>query len=220
VTDTGGADLARHDLIWADPEAWSEVLTSQPMVAANALTAAWVDDRRPLIVRRCVNIDATGLVRFGLPLPPAHGKLRLAGSLPRAGVQTSSSPPLLADALACVPPAWRDTVERLLDIDASVRTFGSLAWEYLTGLPYLSATSDLDLIWQLGDMATLPARLSAVAEIERAAPMRIDGEIVNSRGAAVQWRELASESSEVMAKARDQVGLLSRTSFLKGHRSC
>jgi phosphoribosyl-dephospho-CoA transferase len=209
----------RHDLIWIGGAPWAEILTTRPDIARYPLAVEWAERGRPLIVRRAAPGDAADGVPFGLPLPPAQGKARLAGTLPHSKIVWRGPPPRLADALDNAPLPWRDTVQRLLEVSAEVRTCGSLAWEHLTGLPYLSNTSDIDLLWKHND-GTTEARLRDIARIERDAPMQIDGEVINAAGAAVQWRELALGTSTVLAKHFDGAALISRAAFMRGELPC
>jgi phosphoribosyl-dephospho-CoA transferase len=84
--------------------------------------------------------------------------------------------------------------------------FGGLLWQALTGLPYLSATSDLDLLWP-GPVG--PAFLDGLADLAAQAPMRLDGEICLADGFAVNWRELqaAGPGDTVLAKGLERLEL-------------
>jgi malonate decarboxylase holo-[acyl-carrier-protein] synthase len=220
MVDLNKADRARHDLIWIESGSWAAVLAARSDIAQHPLAAEWVYCGRPLIVRRTAQADDANCVPFGLPLPPAHGKSRICGVLPTSSISASAPPPRLADALGCIPRSWRKTVDRLLDLSPDVQTYGSLAWEHLTGLPYLSAASDLDLLWRHDDRETTERRLDEISKIDRDAPMRIDGEMVDASGSGVQWRELASKASAVIAKRIDGASLVSRAVFLEGEDPC
>ena len=118
--------------------------------------------------------------------------------------------------MSCAPAAWRGAIESLLELDPGVRAYGSLAWQHATGLGYLSATSDLDLLWAQVAGTTCEVLLAGIAAIERLAPMRIDGEVVAADGGAVHWRELQSGAAEVLVKRLDEVGMLPRRVFMCG----
>src|SRR5262249_16114758 len=115
-------------------------------------------------------------IALGLPLPPSHGKRRIAVALPHDAILSTACPPLLADAGHIAPQSWHASIDRLVALTPEVRCFGSLAWQYLTGLPYLSAGSDLDLLWSLPASHPLEELLAGIAAIDADAPMRIDGE--------------------------------------------
>jgi len=208
--------LARHAMATVAPEAWRAMLASRPDLAGEPLVETWADAARPLVARRSVEGDPPQTTPLGLPLPPAQGKRRIAVSLPRAAVLAVTPPPRLDDARSAAPPAWRPTIVELLALDDQVRTYGSLAWAWLTGLAYLSASSDLDLLWTLPEPASLDPLLAGIAAIAARAPMRIDGEIVGAAG-AVHWRELQG-GGEVMVKHPTGVRLMTREAFLAGGR--
>lgn len=193
--------LDRHQIVHLDPAAWPALLDAPPGPKAISAVAGWVLLGRPLIARRRSCSDTAGHVPLGLPLPPMMGKQRLAFAVPPEAVLSTGLPPLVADAITVAPLAWRPTLAALVAIDRNVRCFGSLAWEYLTGLPYLSATSDVDLLWQAATVEDADRLAGAIARIAAAAPMGLDGEIVAPGGFAVQWREWAGDARELLAKS-------------------
>jgi phosphoribosyl-dephospho-CoA transferase len=211
---------ARHDLIWIGRDCWANILDSRPDIARHSLACEWSFRGRPLIIRRATPSDEATRVPFGLPLPPAQGRHRICGALDPASIVAKKPPPRLVDLLAGIPNAWRETADRLLDLDSGVRTYGSVAWEYLTQLPYISATSDLDLLWRHEDPDETEHCLAEIAMIELDAPMRIDGEVINAAGVGVHWRELASGTPTVVAKRMDRASLMSRAAFLRSEIPC
>jgi phosphoribosyl-dephospho-CoA transferase len=91
--------------------------------------------------------------------------------------------------------------------------FGSLLWQHQTGLTYLSPHSDLDVLWSVPAGFDIYSLAFGIAEVQRDAPLRIDGEVVFSDGSAVNWRELwmghrAAERASVLAKTMEGVRLL------------
>ncbi|HTE36772.1 MAG TPA: phosphoribosyl-dephospho-CoA transferase MdcG domain-containing protein, partial [Reyranella sp.] len=67
-----------------------------------------------------------------------------------------------------------------------------------------------------GDVTRLTGELAA---LEIAAPMRLDGELVRSDGAAVNWRELHDGSQEVLVKTIRDAALASARQFLGAEAS-
>ncbi len=86
--------------------------------------------------------------------------------------------------------------------------------EYLTGLTYLSDTSDLDLLWQVPAKGDADGLVAAVARIEAEAPVRIDGELLTPAGLAIQWREWTSGAPHLLAKAGDGTRLVAQDSVV------
>ncbi|WP_247636525.1 malonate decarboxylase holo-[acyl-carrier-protein] synthase [Methylobacterium sp. 37f] len=192
--------LARHDLLTVTPGAWSRVLAGRPDLAGIPHLAGWAERGWPVIARRRGPGEDAGLVAAGLPLPPALGKRRIGLALDPGSVTPRPSL-TLAEAGGAAPAAWHPTIAALVAHGAAhgcvPRVFGGLLWQALTGLPYLSDTSDLDLLWPVSlDRAFLAhasldrAFLDGLARIAGPAPMRLDGEICLPDGFAVNWREL------------------------------
>ncbi len=107
------------------------------------------------------------MIPLGLPLPPSHGKRRIAVALAPGELITHAPPPLLADAATAAPASWRQTIDLLVRLLLETRTFGSLAWQHLTGLPYLSDGSDLDLLWPLSSARRANTLPSDIARMRR-----------------------------------------------------
>ncbi|GJE10575.1 MULTISPECIES: malonate decarboxylase holo-[acyl-carrier-protein] synthase [Methylobacterium] len=201
--------LQRHDLVRADPAAWAAWLAAHPELAGLRQLRGWADAGRPLIVRRRMPGEGDEAVPLGLPLPPADGKRRIALAFP-----TTALTPLarisLSDVAGEAPPAWRSTI-RALDAIGSAheitpRPFGSLLWQAVTGLTYLSTTSDLDLLWPC-HRGVPPGLLERIGVVAAAAPMRVDGEILFPDGFGLHWRELleAPAGGSVLAKSMDRL---------------
>lgn len=220
-TRTSGAKprfqpLARHTMVKPAPRAWAALVASRPDLAGEPLLAGWAEAGYPLVARRPANGEEAGPVALGLPLPPAMGKRRIAITLMSDEIADSARPPLLCDAAGAAPVPWQVTIAALLRLDPDTRCFGSLAWQHLTGLAYVSAGSDLDLLWELPPPEMLGRLLEGIAAIESSAPMRIDGEVLGESGGA-NWRELLA-SEEILVKGRIEARLMPRKQFLMGER--
>jgi phosphoribosyl-dephospho-CoA transferase len=207
----------RHDLVVVRPTAWRSFLETRDDLAEDALVAGWVDRGWPLIARRYAPAENSG-VPLGLPLPPSAGKRRIGLLMDPADIVLSTHPPLLSAAFRVAPAAWAPTL-RILDQVATrfgveARVFGSLAWCLLTGLNYLSASSDLDFIMSLPRPGKFARLIAELAAIDSTAPMRLDGEMVSDDGAGVHWRELHSGARDVLAKTVRQPTLLNSAEFI------
>ncbi|MBE7245358.1 MAG: malonate decarboxylase holo-[acyl-carrier-protein] synthase [Actinomycetospora chiangmaiensis] len=205
------AEPARHDLVTANPGAWADLLAERRDLDGVPHLADWARAGRPLIVRRRVPGEGAEAVPLGLPLPPADGKRRIGLSLPAEALRPVTAPGL-AESAPHAPTAWRPTLDALLALAAghsvAPRPFGALLWQAVTGLAYLSATSDLDLLWPCA--GPVPRTLLAgLARIDATAPMRLDGEVLLPDGGGVQWRELfeAPVGGSVLVKALDRVAM-------------
>jgi phosphoribosyl-dephospho-CoA transferase len=131
----------------------------------------------------------------------------------------STAPPLeLSATINTAAESWRDTLDQVADLASrhglEARVFGSLAWQTLTGLTYLTASSDLDLLLPIRRSSDLAQLTTDLAAIEAAAPMRLDGELVRDDGVGVNWREIHACAREVLVKSTGDVALLDTNLFL------
>ncbi|MEA1672105.1 malonate decarboxylase holo-[acyl-carrier-protein] synthase [Nitrospirillum sp. BR 11163] len=199
------AALRRHDLVYLSPEAWRDQVASVVDEVAD-----WADLGRPAILRQRVCADPDGVVPLGLPLPPGMGRKRLTLSCSPAAVARVASPPSLRDARSSAPAGWRPVIEALLGADPSWRCFGSLAWQHVTRLSYLTDASDLDLLITCVSHAEATRVAAALGGIAAWAPMRLDAELVSEGGNAVQWREWLSDAPHLLVKTRSGPALVAR----------
>jgi phosphoribosyl-dephospho-CoA transferase len=214
--------LRRHDLVQVEPGAWEAMLRCHPGLLDLPLVADWARRGWPVIVRRRMVGDAVDVIPAALPLPPSHGKRRLAFSFPFAAAMTAVPPVLLCEAARTTPTAWQSVVAALLGIGDSLkikpRVFGALLWEHVTGLPYLSAKSDLDLIWSISDERTAALLVKRLLKLEAEGPVRLDGELELPDGAGVNWRELAHNSerlSQILVKTMDGVEVRTKADLFR-----
>jgi phosphoribosyl-dephospho-CoA transferase len=208
--------LKRHQLVRLFPTAWDRLLTLHRGIAEPWLKE-WADHHRPLIVRRPLPAD-TREVPVGLPLPPSAGKQRIVLEVSYADIASVAPLPNISDVIGMAPHNWRRSLRRLIlladQYHVRCGVFGSLAWQGLTGLVYLSPDSDLDIVWSLPHRTQMTDFLTRLAEIESQAPMRIDGELTREDGAGVNWRELHAGASELALKSWSGVRSCSVAEFV------
>lgn len=216
---SGDRPMKRHDLVFVSPVGWRSRLAAHGDLAADPLVASWVDRGWPLIGRRAMPDEAHG-VAVGLPLPPFAGKRRLSFVMPPEHIVSTAPPPALNAAIAVAPRAWWPALEALGALasrhSVAARVFGSLAWRALTGLDYLTDSSDLDLLLHVHRDTDIARLATELAGIEASAPMRLDGELIRDDGAAVNWRECHAGAREVLVKSLAGVVLLDTRLFLRG----
>jgi phosphoribosyl-dephospho-CoA transferase len=224
-TQMPGPPWRRHELLHVAPDVWASALAHRPALAGLPLLAQWAEREWPVIVRRRAAEEDPDLVPVGVPLPPAAGKCRVALALAPDGILQRSSPPLLRAAAKVAAPGWQATIAALLALGERTgvepSAFGSLLWEHLTGLAYLSAQSDLDVLWPVPADFDVLSLVFGIARVQHDTPLRIDGEVVFPDGSAVNWRELwnvhrashpaahwAEDRATVLAKTMEGVRLL------------
>jgi phosphoribosyl-dephospho-CoA transferase len=215
--------LHRHDLLCVEPSAWEAMLGCHPSLTDLPLVADWARLDRPVIVRRRMDGDCVDGVPAALPLPPNCGKRRLAFSFASGTAVVALPPVLLCDAAPTAPSAWRPIVAALLDLGKAggitPRVFGALLWQHATGLPYLTARSDLDLLWSISDERTAALLVEGLLRLDADSPVRLDGELELPDGGAVNWRELAQSGAhlggELLVKTMDGVEVRTRAALFR-----
>ena len=123
--------------------------------------------------------------------------------------------------MTAVPAAWQAAFASLShDVAAAHLEFcvyGSLALQAITGLPYLTATSDIDVLFYPTTHVQLQEGLHLLAKYAQSLPL--DGEIVFPSGHAVAWKEWAEavkspDKIKVMVKSMRTVSLLDVSALL------
>lgn len=188
--------LARHDLLWLHAGAGDE-LAARWRAAGNPADAQllqdWVAQARPLVVSRQPDEVVAPWLAAGLPLPPAAGKRRLVLRVHEDWVARRTPALDLAAAASAAPPAWQPGLAALAALadnrGVPLRVYGSLAWQSLTGLAYLHAASDLDLLWDAGDAARRDVFCVELAGWSAHSGIALDGEMLLAPDCAVSWRE-------------------------------
>ena len=209
--------FARHDLVWLTSHGWQQVRAGAPPEAVDALDL-WRDAGWPATVRRAEVDLGAGEVAIGFALPPPRGKgarLRVGSRVELADVTRSSRALPLVGALDAVPAAWRAPLAALereaFEAGLGLEVYGSVALEALTGQPYLTPGSDIDLLLRPVNRSQLMAGLALLAR--HAATLPLDGEVVFADASAVAWKELraafdSAPGTRVLAKGLDRVALV------------
>lgn len=193
--------FGRHDLLQVAPQAWRRTRAATRdhthlSPETRRLVDQWADRGWPVIVRRDAVGEAGEGIAVGLPLPPSLGKLRLGFRVPASCVARMAAVSPRA-AVQSVPSHLRPQLQAVTALGARTGSrpvlFGALLWQHLTGLAYVRPGSDIDLIWPAPRTEMLSPLLDGIASIDDAGPARLDGEILLSGGAGVNWRELRME---------------------------
>ncbi len=199
-------------LVWLTAAGWHAAIADARAEHKTALML-WESQNWPVVVRRLDADAGADEVSLGLPLPPdaAGVKVRIALRARLADV-CRVAPALALREVAAV----RDVTALCNDAGAlSVRVFGSVAMQALTGLQYVTATSDVDVLFAPASRAALE---DGVALLSRhAAVLPLDGEIVFPGGAAVSWKEwrmATAHPAKVLVKDLRSVRLADTASLL------
>ncbi|MFT5588716.1 MAG: phosphoribosyl-dephospho-CoA transferase [Bradyrhizobium sp.] len=217
--------FARHDLIWLSAQGWQRCrddVGNKPGPAGQAALARWQQADWPAIVRRADVDMPDGEVCLGIALPPdpvSGDKLRIALRVPVSAVGAVCAPLTVDAVLPSVPPCWRVALPVLAaDIARSDLTFGvygSLAMQTLTATTYVTAKSDIDLLFSPITSAQLERGIALLRRHAQALPL--DGEIRFPSGQAVAWKEWVQASgngSRVLVKDARSVHLSTTAALL------
>jgi phosphoribosyl-dephospho-CoA transferase len=215
----GARGFERHMLVWLVADGWSAAqATTEPQ--HRAAFKLWQSQGWPLIVRRADTDAPHDQICLGLPLPPDEDsgeKVRIALRAHVGHVGKATPALALAAALRSVESPWRAPLTAL-EHDAAgmgLRVFGSMAMQALTDLPYVSPTSDVDILFHPASRQQLEDGLIVLSR--HAASLPLDGEIVFPGGAAVAWKEwrmAIANPAKVMVKELHSVRLADTASLL------
>jgi phosphoribosyl-dephospho-CoA transferase len=213
--------LRRHQLVRVYPAAWESLLCARTDLAGEPRLQDWAKQGWPLIARRRGPLDGDGVL-LGLPLPPSAGKRRIAVEMRADDIVSVSPLPSVSEVRRAAPIAWQPCLQELTDLARAygVRAgvFGSLGWQWITGLTYLGPQSDIDIAWSLPRPDQLERFLGDLADLDARAPVRLDGELVRADGAGANWRELHAGGSELALKTASQALLYARSDFIGAAR--
>jgi len=141
---------------------------------------------------------------LGVALPPSRGKLKIPFFVARSALLRCRPPVTLEQARRAAPPEWQPALEVLLGaargLDTPLSVYGSLAWQYLSGEAYLTASSDVDLVWRAKSAEQLAAMLELLARWQKDSGISADGEVLFPDDSAVAWKELAAKPRQLLIK--------------------
>lgn len=194
----------RHDLVWLTAEGWQAA--GLPDEARH-----WQDQGWPAVVRRQDADAGADMVCLGIalpPSPPGGPKRRVGLQVPLAQVLCIERPLALRDAIAAAPPEWTGGLVALLADSAglTLRVYGSLSQQAITGLACVGPASDIDLLFYPATQLQLETGLALLHKHGAALPL--DGEIIFPNGAAVSWREwLLAVANQAHVLVKDIAGV-------------
>jgi phosphoribosyl-dephospho-CoA transferase len=178
----------RHAFVRLEKDAWEFASADS---GDPATLRDWLEHGRPLIVRRpCISDDGQD-VFLGLALP---GKRRLAYQVPVGAISSVEPPPL-----------WHGE----FPAPFAPRLFGSHAWQKLTGLVYVTDTSDIDLLVDITSLAEWKTFLKTVGTDGPSVPNfgHVDLEIIFCGDASFSWREYLGSTADILLKSNRHVRL-------------
>ncbi len=198
----------RHDLLFLDG-------FDLPDHPDRAVIAKWIGAGRPAIVRRPGLAFGGEGVHCGIPLPPEHGKKRIAFIVPVNFIKRLEELPSLEKCLGHLPPPQQLQVAGFLNScrenNFYPEVFGSLAWQYLTGLNYLHKDFDIDLRFRINNSMELEQLAAVLRRFPQPCGKLCDIELELWNGMAFSWREFIYDSPQIMIKTVNDVFLLKKS---------
>jgi len=188
--------LRRHQLAYLTAAGWEEALRWPAAQVVAPQLRHWAAQGLPLVVTRQGGCTAApGRIALGWPAPLRDGRQRVALNVAPKSVAWFDEFPEAHKALPLLPRSVRAPLQSLLaqlrENGARPRVYGSYGWQLLSGLAYVHAASDFDLLLGVQDRDQADT-LVALLQTSDPASLRIDGEFLFPDGAAVAWREYAS----------------------------
>ena len=193
--------FGRHDRVYLSPDAPASALKAEDAQTRESCFK-WARSGLPFVARRAENALNGGValaVRF-----PGTSKPGVALAAGAAAVAQRLPPLPLREAVEAAPVAHRQLL-RDLDAKASgngviLRVYGSLFWQATAGAAYMTAQSDIDLVFSPDTAAQLDAMLAILVEAARYSPVRLDGEVMFPGRRGASWRELAAGRGQTLVK--------------------
>lgn len=191
--------FSRHDLLLLDKDCAIKADSDTVEAVRN-----WLGENQPVIVRRPC-LTAEGL-HCGVPLPPEQGWKRLGFSIDPAHVKKRLSLPWLSECLPLLPELRQKQLATLAKLQPEV--FGSLAWQYLTGVTCLHEKSDIDLLFRIKSRNELRELLEKLTALDLGDDCDIEIMLWNNR--AFSWREWRQNHPTLLLKGDYDVVLCAK----------
>ena len=171
--------------------------------------------RLPVIVRRHSACDQTGIgVGISFPHRENGQRLRFAAAVMPREITEVISPYAIADkhfeTLAPPLSALRKIKEIGCVQPGNLGIYGASALQVVTGLRYLHAQSDLDLIIRGETIESLININSVLSALETEMGVKIDVEIVLGDSGEVKMKELLSHQKTVLVKSMTHVDVIEK----------
>ena len=198
--------LSQHDRAWLGLS-WQVHLASPVPEQARAALADWFTRGRPAMVCRRVPGDAPG-VALCVTLPASRWLASIRFTVGRSAIARMAPPVPLAEVIPAAPPDWRRPLSDLdraaAEAGVPLSVTGPLAWQHLTGEPYVSDRSSVDLLLRPRTRRQLEQVIALLRVREDGEGPRLDGEVLLGWDHAVAWRDLANGRRRVLVKGIDR----------------
>jgi phosphoribosyl-dephospho-CoA transferase len=168
----------------------------------------WFQKGFPGIVRRPCFAE-NNKICLGFPFPPSLGKLRLSCELSMEKIGTIKKLPNLMESRKAFPEDSSEALDKLqIALNGkklSAYTVGSIAWETLTGVSYVTGNSDIDLLFIIDNKEEFEELDAILEKWHSEMKRKCDIEIMFPNGNGFLWKEYRQSNSEVLVKGNSKV---------------
>jgi phosphoribosyl-dephospho-CoA transferase len=194
---------ARHQRAWLVPS-WKAHLAAPLSTEALAALGEWFSRALPAMVCGGGEDGQAGL-GLSVTLPSSRWHATLRFRVARAALARVGPPLPLAEAIASAPPAWRapliDLDRAAAGVDVPLSVVGTLAWQHLTGEPYVTPGSRVELVFRPRTRRQLEGVLALLLARDAWDGPPLAGEAVLGWNDTVAWRDLAHGRRRVLVRS-------------------
>jgi len=196
--------LHRHDLVWLKSQsAYSEALK------------AWIETY-PCVVARSEDLSSE-CFRAAICLSSEKSSGSRLSFI--AGIDDilkhSSAVTLHSVITSCHIDSLQVFCDTLNRLGYNPCVYGSFAWQMITDKPYISETSDLDLLLHINRMEQLEGLVDLLFQSQTALKRTIDGELIFAEDYAVAWREWYSANDKILVKTINSISIMDKRELLE-----
>ena len=215
--------MRRHDLLTLKSNAMVQSVSCCTTDKAELYVKEWISEGRAFVCPR--QNPRSNTMQLGLAFVDKDGAKH------RAFVQARYQEILRGDSphqlVSCLDLFGQENAAILCELAKKlngagfpVYVFGSVAWEKISGMPYRTDKSDLDLLCDVATIQDVIFVTNAFAAADHALPFRIDGELRFPNDECVNWREVVAalgnhDEIEVLIKGETGVYMDSLDSLLE-----
>jgi phosphoribosyl-dephospho-CoA transferase len=198
----------RHRRVWIRPgcigsiEGVSELSLNERQFLEN-----WIGSGRALVGRAINSCDQSGknFLPLGLMLHvPEMPKKRLNLQVDSIAILKVDEPLSIQTVKGVLPVKMAAKVDKILaelaNYPIQIKVFGSAFWSYEGCQNYMTEFSDIDLLITPSPSCNLAELAKILCHLSDVIGLRLDGEFEFSNGQSVNWREFASEATELLVK--------------------
>ena len=198
----------RHRRIWIKPNSINSLQCQDPMpLNAEQYMREWVMGGKPFVGRSRLPCDPliNEAVPVGLMVYLQDGSKQRLNLLAQPDFVYKVDEPLLLSEILCIlSEPLRLVAVKLItffeDDAVALRVYGSAFWSYEDRNNRMNTQSDIDLLIQVKKSTDVNRIAKKCVAFSKGSGVSLDGEIEFPNGESVSWRELASESRELLIK--------------------